>query len=92
METDSNYTGYAKPRKDGTLEAVSSYASVGMFQPCVYVENGTAKVLTLGGFRNANGTPINKKVDVLVQNGRLAVCGRDDGGRKRAYLHQDREP
>ncbi len=67
METDSNYTGYAKPGKGGTLEAVSSYVSVGMYQPCVYVENGTAKVLTLGGFRNADGTPINKKVDVLVQ-------------------------
>lgn len=67
METDSNYTGYAKPKKDGTLEAVSSYESVGMYQPCLYVENGIATSLKLGGFQNADGTPINKKVDVLVQ-------------------------
>lgn len=67
METDSNYTGYAKPEKDGTLEAVSSYESVGMYQPCLYVENGIATSLLVGGFPNANGTPISKKVDVLVQ-------------------------
>ena len=61
-----NYTGYAKPKKDGTLEAVSSYKSVGMYQPCVYVENGIATSLLLGGFTNANGTPINKRVEVSV--------------------------
>ena len=67
METDSNYTGYAKPRMGGKLEAVSSYESVGMYQPCVYVKNGIATCLMLGGFPNVEGTPINKKVDVLVQ-------------------------
>ena len=67
METDSNYTGYAKPKRDGTLEAVSSYESVGMYQPCLYVENGIATSLLVGGFPNASGTPTNKKVDVLVQ-------------------------
>ena len=66
-ETDSNYTGYAKPRRDGVLEAVSTYESVGMYQPCLYVENGIATKLLLGGFTNAYGTPINKKVDVLAK-------------------------
>lgn len=66
MTKSSNYTGYAKPKKDGTLEAVSSYESVGMYQPCVYVENGIAISLLLGGLPNADGTPINKKVEVEV--------------------------
>ena len=66
MAKSSNYTGYAKPKKDGTLEAVSSYKSVGMYQPCVYVENGIATSLKLGGFQNAGGTPINKKVEVEI--------------------------
>ena len=72
MAKSSNYTGYAKPKKDGTLEAVSSYESVGMYQPCLYVENGIAKILTLGGFRNADGTPINKKVEVEIFNYKCA--------------------
>jgi hypothetical protein len=67
METDNNYNGYAIMGKGGKLEAVSSYKSVGMYQPCLYVENGIATSLLVGGFKNANGTPINKKVDVLVQ-------------------------
>lgn len=62
---NSDYTGYAKPKKDGTLEAVSSYESVGVYQPCLYVENGIATSLLLGGFPNASGIPISKKVDVL---------------------------
>ena len=66
MAKSSNYTGYAKPKKDGTLEAVSSYKSVGMYQPCVYVENGIATKLLLGGFTNTNGTPISKKVEVSI--------------------------
>lgn len=66
MAKSSNYTGYAKPKKDGTLEAVSSYKSVGMYQPCVYVENGIATRLLVGGFTNANGTPIYKKVEVSI--------------------------
>ena len=68
MAKDNNYTGYAKPKKDGTLEAVSSYKSVGMYQPCVFVENGIATSLKLGGFQNADGTPINKKVEVEIFN------------------------
>lgn len=67
METDSNYTGYAIMGKDGKLEAVSSYESAGMYQPCVFVENGIATYLRLGGLPNADGTPINKKVDVLTK-------------------------
>ena len=67
METDSNYTGYAIIGKGWKLEAVSSYESVGMYQPCVYVKNGIATSLMLGGLPNADGTPTNKKVDVLVQ-------------------------
>ena len=66
MAKSSNYTGYAKPKKDGTLEAVSSYESVGMYQPCLYVENGIATSLLLGGFPNASGTPISKKVEVEI--------------------------
>ena len=66
MTKSSNYTGYAKPKKDGTLEAVSSYESVGMYQPCLYIENGVAKNLRLGGFPNVGGTPINKKVEVEI--------------------------
>ena len=66
MKQSENYTGYAKPKKDGTLEAVSSYESVGMYQPCLYVENGIATSLLLGGFHNASGTPISKKVVVSV--------------------------
>lgn len=66
MAKNSNYTGWAQPssRGDGTLEAVSSYKSVGMYQTCVYVENGVATSLRLGGFPNVDGTPICKKVDV----------------------------
>lgn len=67
MVKSSNYTGYAKPRRDGVLEAVSTYESVGVYQPCLYVENGIAIKLLLGGFTNADGTSINKKVVVLVQ-------------------------
>jgi len=67
METDSNYTGYAIMGKGGNLEAVSSYESVGMYQPCVYVKNGIGTCLRLGGLPNADGTPINKKVDVSVR-------------------------
>lgn len=67
MKTDSNYTGYAIIGKGGKLEAVSSYESVGMYQPCVYVKNGIATCLMLGGLPNADGTPTNKKIDVLVQ-------------------------
>ena len=63
-----DYTGYAKISADGKLEAVSSYNKVGMYKPCLFVENGIAKTLTLGGFRNASGTPINKKVVVFVPN------------------------
>ena len=67
MTKNSNYTGYAVPSRDGkTLEARSSYESVGMYQPCLFVENGIAKILTLGGFRNADGTPINRKVEVFT--------------------------
>ena len=66
MAKSSNYTGYAKPQRDGTLEAVSSYERVGMYQPCVFVENGIATSLRLGGFQNADGTPINKKVEVEI--------------------------
>lgn len=66
MAKSSDYTGYAKPKKDGTLEAVSSYKSVGMYQPCLYVENGIATRLLVGGFSNANGTPISKRVEVEV--------------------------
>lgn len=67
MAKDSNYTGYAKLAKDNeTLEAVSSYKSIGMYQPCVYVENGIATILKLGGLPNADGTPINKKVEVEI--------------------------
>lgn len=69
MKRSENYTGYAKPKKDGTLEAVSSYESVGMYQPCIYVENGIAKSLRLGGFPNVGGTPIgDKKVEVEIFN------------------------
>lgn len=64
MAKSSTYTGYAKPRRDGTLEAVSSYKSVGMYQPCLYVENGIATKLLIGGFSNADGTIINKRVEV----------------------------
>ena len=66
MAKSSNYTGYAKPKRDGTLEAVSSYESVGMYQPCLYVENGIATRLLVGGFSKANGTPISKKVEVEI--------------------------
>ena len=66
MAKSSNYTGYAKPKRDGTLEAVSSYESVGMYQPCLYVENGIATSLLVGGFTNASGTPIHKKVEVEI--------------------------
>lgn len=66
MAKSGNYTGYAKPKKDGTLEAVSSYKSVGMYQPCLYVENGIATSLLIGGFPNANGTPISKRVEVEI--------------------------
>lgn len=66
MTKSSNYTGYAKPKKDGTLEAVSSYESVGMYQPCLYIENGIATSLLVGGFPNADGTPISKKVEVEI--------------------------
>ena len=66
MAKSSNYTGYAKPKRDGTLEAVSSYESVGMYQPCLYVENGTATKLLIGGFSNADGTIINKRVEVEI--------------------------
>ena len=66
MVKSSNYTGYAKPQKDGTLIAVSSYESVGMYQPCLYIENGVATSLLLGGLSNASGTPINKKVEVEI--------------------------
>lgn len=69
MAKSSNYTGYAKPKKDGTLEAVSSYKSVSMYQPCLYVENGIAVSLLLGGLPNAGGTPISKKVEVEVFDG-----------------------
>ena len=66
---NSNYTGYARPSKDGrTLEAVASYKSVGMYQPCLFVENGIAKKLLLGGLPNADGTPINKKVVVFIKH------------------------
>lgn len=68
MAKSSNYTGYAKPKKDGTLEAVSSYKSISMYQPCVYVENGIATSLMLGGLPNAGGTPIYKKVEVEIFN------------------------
>lgn len=70
MVKSSNYTGYAKPKNDGTLEAVPSYQSVGMYQPCLYVKNGIATRLLLGGFLNPNGTPINKKVEVEIFNER----------------------
>ena len=66
MAKSSNYTGYAKPKRDGTLEAVSSYESVGMYQPCLYVENGIATKLLIGGFSNADGTIISKKVEVEI--------------------------
>jgi hypothetical protein len=67
MAKDNNYTGYAVPSKDGNaLKAVSSYKSVGMYQPCVYVENGIATSLKLGGLPNADGTPNNKKVEVEI--------------------------
>ena len=66
MAKSSNYTGYAKPKKDGTLEAVSSYESVGMYQPCLYVENGIATKLLIGGFSNADGPIISKKVEVEI--------------------------
>lgn len=66
MAKSSNYTGCAKPKKDGTLEAVSSYESVGIYQPCLYVENGIATSLLVGGFPNASGTPISKKVEVEI--------------------------
>lgn len=66
MAKSSDYTGYAKPKKDGTLEAVSSYKSVGMYQPCLYVENGIATSLLIGGFSNASGTPICRKVEVEI--------------------------
>lgn len=68
MKKDDNYTGYATLSKDGkTLEAVSSFDSIGMYQPCLYVENGTAICLKLGGLPNAGGTPIDKKVQVYLQ-------------------------
>lgn len=66
MAKSSDYTGYAKPKRDGTLEAVPSYESVGMYQPCLYVENGIATSLLIGGFKNASGTPISKKVEVEI--------------------------
>lgn len=66
MAKISNYTGYAKPKKDGTLEAVSSYESVGMYQTCLYVVDGIATSLLIGGFPNASGTPISKKVEVEI--------------------------
>lgn len=66
MAKSSDYTGYAKPKRDGTLEAVPSYESVGMYQPCLYVENGIATSLLIGGFKNANGTPICRKVEVEI--------------------------
>jgi len=66
MAKSNNYTGYAKPKRDGTLEAVSSYESVGMYQPCLYVEDGIATRLLLGGFPKAKGTPIYKKVEVEI--------------------------
>ena len=68
MTKSGNYTGYAKPKKDGMLEAVSSYESVSIYQPCVYVENGIATRLLLGGSPNAKGTPISKKVEVEIFN------------------------
>ena len=72
MAKSSNYTGYAKPKRDGTLEAVSSYESVGMYQPCLYVENGIATSLLIGGFSNASGTPISKKVEVEIFQSKCA--------------------
>lgn len=67
MAKCSNYTGYARLSRDGkTLEAVSSYKSVGMYQPCLFVENGQANKLLLGGFSNPLSTPINKKVEVFI--------------------------
>jgi hypothetical protein len=38
-----------------------------MYQPCLYVENGIATSLLVGGFQNAKGTAISKKVEVEIR-------------------------
>ena len=66
-EINSNYTGYAVLGRDKeTLIGVGEYRNVGMYTPCVYVENGVAKKLRLGGLPEAEGTIIDKLRKVLV--------------------------
>lgn len=69
MEKSEHYTGYAVSSGDGTLTAVASYKEVGMYQPCVYLEDGILSGMTLGGFDRAPLTPASgdgKRHSVLI--------------------------
>ena len=57
MKTSENYTGYAVISRKETLVAVRSYDAVGMYTPCVYLEDGIMAGMTLGGFDKAPLSP-----------------------------------
>ena len=51
--TENNYTGIAKPKtdKDGNSFLVAcEYENVGMYSPCVKLEDGKMIAIGLGGF------------------------------------------
>ena len=51
--TENNYTGIAKPKtdRDGKYFLVAcKYEDVGMYSPCVKLEDGKVTAIGLGGF------------------------------------------
>lgn len=76
QKTINNFTGIAIPKTDKkgnvTLHACSGYGSVGMYSPCLKMENGYAVSLGLGGFTEdiAFGTPLpeRKKQSVIIDS------------------------
>ncbi len=58
MKEEKNYTGYACINSVGLLVGVRRYESIGLYTPCVYLENGVPVRITLGGFPGQNGTTI----------------------------------
>lgn len=56
-----NYTGYACINPQGKLIGKRCYGDIGMYVPCVYLENGFPIRTTLGGFPGVEGTVIPEK-------------------------------
>lgn len=72
MDKTHNYTGFAVPRidKNGKLHLVQKrkYEDVGMYCPCLKLENGIAVASGLGGFSedSVNDPASMKHYDVYL--------------------------